>query len=212
MTRFNERTHFFRKIYLSHFILERVAKRLMLVMCERWVGDGTDCQILTPSSSDHCSTSSSFCWATQPGSWGSKPSVWSCSSLRHLIPNWNYNLNSNCNCNLNWTQAVCGTWLYNCLTSTCFLWAYASVPNSTTSTGQGDIPTSSTGCTCLSVLLLIYTGASLDWQLGRGTICNIVLYPFCANLLHSFAILLIVSSLSPHNRHLEFSFILSDFA
>ena len=43
----DERTHFFRKIHLSHFILERVA----LVMCERWVGDGTDCNILTPSSS-----------------------------------------------------------------------------------------------------------------------------------------------------------------
>ena len=44
-------------------------------------------------------------------------------------------------CNWNWlTQTVCGTWLYNCLSSTCFLWAYESAPNSTTSTGQGDIP------------------------------------------------------------------------
>ena len=49
------------------------------------------------------------------------------------------------------TQAVCGTWLYNCLTPTCFLWAYASAPNSTTSTGQGDIPISSTGCTCFLI-------------------------------------------------------------
>ena len=52
---------------------------------------------------------------------------------------------------LNWlelTLAVCGTWLYNCLTTTCFLWAYASAPNSTTSTGQGDIPISPTRCTC----------------------------------------------------------------
>ena len=39
-TSMNERTHFFRKIYLSHFILERVAQGLMLVVCERWVGDG----------------------------------------------------------------------------------------------------------------------------------------------------------------------------
>ena len=62
----DERTDFFRKIYLSHFILERVAKGLMFFMCERWVGDGTDCPILTPSSSDHSSTSSSFCWAAQP--------------------------------------------------------------------------------------------------------------------------------------------------
>ena len=45
------------------------------------------------------------------------------------------------------TQTICGTWLYNCLTSTCFLWAYASAPNSTTSTDQGNIPISSTGCT-----------------------------------------------------------------
>ena len=34
-TSMNKRTHFFRKIYLSHFILERVAKGLMLVVCER---------------------------------------------------------------------------------------------------------------------------------------------------------------------------------
>ena len=40
------------------------------------------------------------------------------------------------------TQAVCGTWLYNCLTSTCFLRA---------STGQDDIPISSTGCTCFLI-------------------------------------------------------------
>ena len=46
----DELTHFFRKIYLSHFILERVAKGFMLVMCERGVGDGTGCHILTPSS------------------------------------------------------------------------------------------------------------------------------------------------------------------
>ena len=36
-----ERTQFFRKIYLSHFIRERVAKGLILVMCER--------NILTPT-------------------------------------------------------------------------------------------------------------------------------------------------------------------
>ena len=57
-------------------------------------------------------------------------------------------------CNSNWpTQAVCGTWLYNCLTTTCFLWAYASAPNSTTSTGQGDIPISSTRWTCFFRLI-----------------------------------------------------------
>ena len=45
-------------------------------------------------------------------------------------------------------------------------------PNSTTSTGQGYIPISSTGCTCFAVLPLIYADASLDWRLGRRSICN----------------------------------------
>ena len=59
----DERTHFFRKIYLSHFI-RKGSKR---VVCERWVGDWIDCIILTLSSSDYSSTSFSFCWAAQPG-------------------------------------------------------------------------------------------------------------------------------------------------
>ena len=113
----DERTHFFRKIYLSHFILERVAKGLILIMCERWVGDGTDCNVLTPSYSDYSSTSFSFCWAAQQRvTEGRKPSVWSWFSLprptTRTPTNW-----------LQITQAVCGTWFYNCLTSTCFMWA-----------------------------------------------------------------------------------------
>ena len=56
---------------------------------------------------------------------------------------------------------------------TCFMWAYISAPNSTTSTGQGDILINSTGCTCSAVLPLIYTGASLDWRLVRESICYI---------------------------------------
>ena len=55
----DERTHFFRKIYLSHFIRTGCER----VMCERWVGDWTDCNILAPSSSVFSSTSFSFCWA-----------------------------------------------------------------------------------------------------------------------------------------------------
>ena len=112
----------------------------MLFMCEGWVGDGTDCYILTPSSSDYSSTSSSFCWAAQPGSWGPKPSVWSWFSL----PRTATRNPTNC---LQLTQAVCGTWLYNCLPFTSFLRAYQSPPNSTTSTGQGHTPISSNGCT-----------------------------------------------------------------
>ena len=57
---------------------------------------GTDCHILTPSSSDHSSTSFAF-WlgCSTVGHWGPKPSVWSWFSLRHLISNWNCNSNSN---------------------------------------------------------------------------------------------------------------------
>ena len=125
---------------------------------------GTDCYILTQSSSDYSSTSfaSGLGCSTvgQSESWFSR---W------HLVSNW---LQLQLELNSDWlTQAVCGTWLYNCLTSTCVLWAYASAPNSTTSTGQGDILISSTGCTCFAVLL-IFTGASTDWRLGRGSICH----------------------------------------
>ena len=66
---------------------------------------GTDCYILLPSSSDHS-------WAAQP--WnieGPKPSVCRWLSIRHLVPN---------RLQLELTQAVCSTWLYNCLTPTCF--------------------------------------------------------------------------------------------
>ena len=53
---------------------------------------------------------------------------------------------------------------------TCFLWAYPSAPNSTTSTGQGDIPISSTGCTCFLIdgsvkgqyVTVLYTEVSKD--------------------------------------------------
>ena len=77
-------------------------------------------------------TSSSFCWAAQRGSWGPKLSVWRWLSLQNLVLNCNWNSNWTLPAsNSNWTQAVCGTWLYNCLMPTGFLWAYASAPNST---------------------------------------------------------------------------------
>ena len=59
----DERTHFFRKIYLLHFIRNGCER----VMYERWVGDWTNCNILTPSSYVFSSTSFSFCWAAQSG-------------------------------------------------------------------------------------------------------------------------------------------------
>ena len=161
----NKRTHFFIKIHLSHFI-----RKGWCWLCVRGeLETGTDCYILTQSSSDYSSTSFAF-WlgCSTVGHWGPKPSVCRWLSIRLLVPQLTPTATGT---ETELTQAVCGTWLYNCLTSTCFLWAYASAPNSTTSTVQGDIPISSTGCTCFVVLPLIYTGASLDWRLGRGSIC-----------------------------------------
>ena len=111
----NERTHFFRKIYLSHFILKRVAKGL----CVRGeLETEIDCNILTPSSSGDSSTSFSFCWAAQPGvTEGHKPSVWRWFSLPRTASRTPTATDPQL------TETVGGTGLYNCLTPTCFLWA-----------------------------------------------------------------------------------------
>ena len=159
MTDFNERTntHFYKNIPLTLY-----SKGLMLVVCERWVEDGERLQ-LTHSFSAHSSAFLRRGWAAKP--WvteGHQPSV--CKLILTLV-------SCPLHLELQLTQAVCGTWLYNCLTRNCFLLAYASATNSFTSTGQGDIPISSTGRTCFAVLLLINTCVSLDWRLGRGSIC-----------------------------------------
>ena len=106
----------------------------------------TDCYILTQSSSDHSSTFAFWLGCSTVGHWGPKafrlPLALNSASCPPTDSNWNSN----------WLpQAVFGAWLYNWLTPTCFLWAYASAPNSTTSTGQGDSPISSTGCTCFNI-------------------------------------------------------------
>ena len=108
----------------------------------------TDCYILTQSfSRDHSSTSSASwlgcsTWVVE----GPSPLSGAGSHSAGIL--------SPTAIGTELTQAVCGTWLYNCLTPTCFLWAYASAPNSTTSIGQVDIPISSIGCTCFAFLRL----------------------------------------------------------
>ena len=99
------------------------------------------------------------------GSWGPKPSVWSWFSFRHLICNWN------CNSNSNWLKLSMapGYIIVWCPPDSCgrthlhriqprpqvkVIFRYL----------RPDAPVS-------AVPLLIYTGASLDWQLGRGSIC-----------------------------------------
>ena len=116
----------------------------MLGMCERLVGDGDRLQHIDPK------FLWLFCWAVQPGSWGPKPSVWSwfslCGQLRLQLK-------------LQLTQTVCGTWLYNCLPTTCFLWALYQhrIQPVHRSRWYSDI---------FDQMHLF-----LDWRLGRSSIC-----------------------------------------
>ena len=156
-TSMNERTNFFTKIYLSHFIRKGWCR-----LCVRGeLETGTDCHILTQSSShDHSSTSSiSWLGCSTVGHWEPKPSVWSWFSLHgHPISN----------CDSNW------------LTQTD--WPKPSV-------APGYIivwcPPASYGRTHLHriqphpqvkvIFRYLWTDApvlSLDWWLGRGSICN----------------------------------------
>ena len=71
---------------------------------------GTDCYILTQVLLTIAALLSHLGWVAQL--WiteGPKLSVCRWFSLQHLVPNW---------LQLGWTAS--GTWLYNCLTSTCF--------------------------------------------------------------------------------------------
>ena len=153
----------------------------MLVVCERWVGDGGQTATYWPNVLLTIAALLSHSgWAAQPWVTEGPPSA-AGSQFGILSP-------TDPNCNWNWlTQAVCGTWLHNCPMSpaSCGRTHLPPSPNSITSTGQGDIPISSTGCTCFTVLPLISTGASLDWRFGRGSICNTSVFLFLLQSLHT---------------------------
>ena len=127
----DERTHFFRKIYLSHFIQNDCER----VMCERWVEDWTNCNILTPSSFVFSSTSFSFCWAAQSGVLRAHSPRLGAGSLYSILPP------------TNWLQLTELPGLYHCLTAACFLWASHLHPIQPIHS-QGYTLISSTGCTC----------------------------------------------------------------
>ena len=148
----NERTNFFIKIYISqHFILERVDVGCVSEVSWRRRQTATYWPQVLLTIEALLSHSS---WAAQP--WvteGPKPSVCCWLSIPHLVPNW--------------------LQLQLTATASCGRTHLPPSPNSTTSTGHGDIPISSTGCTCSAVFPLIYPGKSLDWRPSRGSICNI---------------------------------------
>ena len=106
----DEWTHFFIKIYHSHFILERVDVGCVWEVSWRWGQSATYWpKVLTIAAIFPHSG-----WAAQP--WvteGRKPSVCKVFLRWHLVPNW-------LELQQGLTEPVCGTWLYNCLTPSCF--------------------------------------------------------------------------------------------
>ena len=111
----NERTHFFIKIYLPHFIRKGDVSCVWEVSWRR----GQTATYWPKVFSNHSRTSfASWVGSSTVGHWGLKPSVWSTFSLLwHPISNW---------LQLQLYLQLSVSWLYFCLTSTCFLWAYAS--------------------------------------------------------------------------------------
>ena len=124
MTNFNEQTN---TLLCKNIPLTLYSRKGWCFLCVRGeLETGTDCYILTQSSSDHSSTSFAF-WqgCSTVGHWG--PQALSLQADSHagiLSPNW---LQLELELELtDWLpQAICGTWLYNCLMPTCFLWVYA---------------------------------------------------------------------------------------
>ena len=133
----DERTHFFRKIYLSHFIrngCERVAKE----WCVR--GELETEQAATywrPVPLSLAVLLSRSAGLLNRGSWGPITLCWMLVLYTASFPQLDW-------LQLNWTSYRTG--LYHCLTSTCFLWASHLHPIQPIH-GQGHILMSSTVCT-----------------------------------------------------------------
>ena len=131
MTNFNERTNkvLYKKYNLSHFILERV----MLLVCERWVGDGDRLVHIDPSSSDHSSTSfSSWLGLLNRGSLRAQSPLSAADSQFGILSPTDSN----------WLEPP---------RAPCYIIVWRSFAS--------------------AVLPLFYTGGSLDWRLGRCSIC-----------------------------------------
>ena len=162
-----EWTHFFIKIHLTHFILERVDVDCMWEMSWRWGQTATYWPQVLLTIAALLSHSG---WAAQP--WvteGPSPLSGAGSHSAGIL--------TPIGTRTDWLKpsVAPGYIIVWCPPASCWPTHLPPSLNSTTSTGQGDIPISSTRCTCFAVLPLIYTGASLDWQLGRRSIC----YSFC---------------------------------
>ena len=125
------------------------------VMCERWVGDWTNCNILTPSSFVFRNTSFSFCWAAQSGVQRAHSPLLGAGSLCNILSPTNWLQLTElpvapCYIIVWRPPASCGRHIctqFNPSTVNVIPWYL-----------RPDAP-------------VIYTGAFLIWQLGRGSIC-----------------------------------------
>ena len=111
-------------------------------MCERWVGNWTNCNILTPPVPlSLAALLSRLAGLLNRGSWGPIALCWvlvlSTASFLQLTDS-------------KLTEPVCHTGLYNCLTPTCFLWVSHLHPIEPVHS-QGYTLISSTRCTCFSI-------------------------------------------------------------
>ena len=175
MTNFNERTNertntlLYKNIPLTFY-----SRKGLCWLCVRGeLETGTDCYILTQSSSHHSSTSSSV-WlsCSTVGHWGPKPSIWSWFSLRwHPISHW-LQLQLKLLTGTDWPKpsVAPGYIIVWHPPASCGRTHPPPSPNSTTSTGQGNIPISSTGCTCFA-----YLHRCISWLTARSRV----------NMLHS---------------------------
>ena len=138
----DERTHFFRKIYLLHLIRNGCER----VMCERWVGDWTNYNIFTPSSFVFSSTSFSFCRAAQSEVLRARSPLLGAGSLYSILSDSSW---------LNFlSHRVISLFVVHVL-----LVSVASAPNSTH-------PQSRLYPDIFDLIQLL-----LDWWLGRRSIC-----------------------------------------
>ena len=138
MTNFNEWTNTL--LYKKYSSDTFFSKGLMLVVCERWVGDGDRLLHTDPSSSDQSNTSfSSWLGLLNRGSLRAQSSLSAVGSRFGIL--------SPTDSNSNWLEPPRAP-------------GYIIIWRSPVS----------------AVLPHIYTGASLDWRLGQGSICYIYIY------------------------------------
>ena len=162
----DERTHFYRKIYLSHFILERVAKRL----CVR--GELETEQTATYWPQIPLSLATLLSRSTgllNRRSWGPSP-LWEL-----VLTTASY---------LQLTEPVCGTELYNCLISTCFLRTSHLHPIQPVHS-QCFTLISSTGCACYLHRCISYLTARPRVNILHYNLSEKDLKPLLQNIVKS---------------------------